>query len=524
MIFHYNLQEGLMIRLKTVSFYQPIRHKHHIYLLLFVFSTILSQPVLAQLKALEGSFPKGGLSSQMIPQFDMDTDSCDPSVAIGQNGVINDGLDPSNFGVDVDNCTRSDFLKHSNLYHRGVCSFDGQYCGHIFGFYAEKDETGAPFELGSHRHDWEHVMLWTTNGKMTHFGVSGHGGYKVRKAEDVPKWRTHPKVVYHKDNIRTHAMRFAKSNEVAENPYGRFVTPPIVSWFTMSSSSQTNNQLRTKLSQHDFGSAHMDIKDGSNVSNGRYFDVINRRYDANDKECSPGKKDDYYDVTDYPCFSAAELALYDSVKFPVLFDHCNNFGPGGYSILKNTITHVSQLRRSDPLPLMTSLGLTQGLPDYSASYITVPHGFLVTLKNKKGKTHQIQGPNSLCFTDFIDQVNQVDIESDHSIILFSGETIETGWSKIVDNYQVTLQKNGDFVVYEGGQVKWALSKHYGNWLNVRIVTMQFDGNLVFLNNDGDYLYGLDKLGLDKLYAGTDLSLTKQGLLSFQKGNKQFIWE
>ncbi|MDX1452451.1 MAG: NPP1 family protein, partial [Oleiphilaceae bacterium] len=52
---------------------------------------------------------------------------------------------------------------------------------------------------------------------------SSHGDQTTKPASELPFENGHLKIVYHKDGILTHAFRFAKTNEYAENPYGAFV-------------------------------------------------------------------------------------------------------------------------------------------------------------------------------------------------------------------------------------------------------------------------------------------------------------
>ena len=63
------------------------------------------------------------------------------------------------------------------------------------------------------------------------------------------------KIVYHKDGLSTHAFRFAKKDEMAENHLKRWITPTLVDWDTMRSDTITNQELRQKFNQFDWGSA-----------------------------------------------------------------------------------------------------------------------------------------------------------------------------------------------------------------------------------------------------------------------------
>jgi hypothetical protein len=63
------------------------------------------------------------------------------------------------------------------------------------------------------------------------------------------------KIVYHKDGLSTHSFRFAKKDEMAENHSKKWITPALVDWQTMRSDNITNQELRKKFNQFNYGSA-----------------------------------------------------------------------------------------------------------------------------------------------------------------------------------------------------------------------------------------------------------------------------
>jgi hypothetical protein len=63
------------------------------------------------------------------------------------------------------------------------------------------------------------------------------------------------KIVYHKDGQSTHAFRFAKKGEMAENDFKRWITPTLVDWQTMRSDNITNQELRQKFNQFNYSPA-----------------------------------------------------------------------------------------------------------------------------------------------------------------------------------------------------------------------------------------------------------------------------
>lgn len=225
--------------------------------------SLLSSPLWASdFMALSEALPQGVDISRTQPVFDFDGDGCLPSAGISRLGQQNPGLKPT--GRLGGNCRAGNFMDTSNTLHRHACIEQAgiDYCGHFYALYFKKDQV-IDFFGGGHRHDWEHVAVWTQNGVITHGSYSAHGDLYTRPANELPFEGTHPKFVYHKDGILTHAMRFAKSNEVAENGYGRFVTPAIVSWYELTGDGTDNQAMRNRLNAFDYGSATIPLKDSN---------------------------------------------------------------------------------------------------------------------------------------------------------------------------------------------------------------------------------------------------------------------
>jgi hypothetical protein len=199
------------------------------------------------------------------PVFDFDTDGCLPSAGISREGKQNGGLNPS--GSIAGGCRAPAFLDSSNTLHRHACVQSGAdtYCGHFYALYFLKDQISALG--GGHRHDWEHAAVWTKNGVVTHGGYSAHGKLINAAASSLPMESGHLKIVYHKDGVSTHALRFAGSGEVAENTYGRFVTPQIISWQTLKGDGVSNATMRERLNSFNYGSASIPMKDSNFLNN-----------------------------------------------------------------------------------------------------------------------------------------------------------------------------------------------------------------------------------------------------------------
>ncbi|MBV7328547.1 RICIN domain-containing protein [Chloroflexi bacterium TSY] len=208
------------------------------------------------------------LISVLAPVFDFDGDGCLPSAGINRYGEPNKGLKIG--GTITGQCRARNFLETSNTLHRSACSIhnDSVFCGHFYALYFKKDQTADGICCG-HRHDWEHVAIWTTDGIITHGSVSEHGGMNTRNVTDIPFEGTHMKVVYHKDDGLTHAIRFAQPGEIAENPTEGFVTPPLASWYSLTGDALDNAAMRERLNRFDYGSGILPIKDG------RFYEKLN---------------------------------------------------------------------------------------------------------------------------------------------------------------------------------------------------------------------------------------------------------
>eukprot|EP00924_Labyrinthula_sp_SR-Ha-C_P001609 maker-scaffold_18-snap-gene-3.1-mRNA-1 protein AED:0.01 eAED:0.01 QI:532/1/1/1/1/1/2/39/246 len=210
-------------------------------------------------KAWNKAVPRNSDVESVAPVFDMDTDGCLPSAAISRSGQQNGGLKTT--GTVGGACRSMNFLSTSNTYHRYVCKNSGghKYCAHLYVLYFEKDQlfNGS----GGHRHDFEDVAIWTKDGVVTHGSYSAHGKLTTKEAKDIPKEGKHLRIVYHKEGIGSHALRFASSDEKIENPYGRFVTPTIISWYEASSEEVSNAEYRRLMNGFDYGGANFEIKD-----------------------------------------------------------------------------------------------------------------------------------------------------------------------------------------------------------------------------------------------------------------------
>jgi hypothetical protein len=198
--------------------------------------------------------------------FDFDLDSCYPSAAISDQGIVNPGLDEDASGI-VAGCREPDQLQTSKTYYRkaSIQKSGANYAVHMYALYFMKDKTVDTSVDAGHRHDWEFALIWTKNGAITHASFSHHGFVTTKPKSELfvdSGAENHVKVVYHKTLGTSHALRFANENErEAENHLGRWITPTLVDWHSMMNSCMSNQVLRTIFNQHDFGGANCSFND-----------------------------------------------------------------------------------------------------------------------------------------------------------------------------------------------------------------------------------------------------------------------
>ncbi|KAK0613317.1 necrosis inducing protein-domain-containing protein [Immersiella caudata] len=210
------------------------------------------------------------------PALDYDTDSCYNVAAINSAGTINAGQSPSKGDSEIlKYCRKEERLAKTNVYVRSRCS--NGWCAHVYDYYFEADRSGVAGGAGSHRHDWEHIVVWVQDNQARYIQVSQHSRMDTRKVGEGPYigWEqgTHVKVVYHRDGLRTHAFRFAsKGDEPPENHWKSWrwgAGAGLLNW------DEIPGNLREKLSKADFGSASMVVKNDPNGDNWNFRWWIN---------------------------------------------------------------------------------------------------------------------------------------------------------------------------------------------------------------------------------------------------------
>jgi hypothetical protein len=188
------------------------------------------------------------------PAYDYDTDGCYPTPAIGPDGRVNGGLNPT--GALNGECRDTSDLDNTNGYARAKCN--NGWCAVAYGLYFEKDQALAGSSIGGHRHDWEHVVVWVQGDQARYVSTSAHGQYRIAAAASVRWDGTHPKIVYHKDGASTHTFRLANaSDDPPENHRRTWQYPTLVGWNGYPAG------IRNTLSNHNFGSANFGLKDAN---------------------------------------------------------------------------------------------------------------------------------------------------------------------------------------------------------------------------------------------------------------------
>lgn len=198
------------------------------------------------------------------PVIDFDKSACYHTAAIFRDSALNAGLElcpksdsrcQNEVNKGNDACQQLDRIANGNVYVREKCTDDG-WCFYLYAYYAEKDEPGDLSPGAGHKHDWEHIVVWTQHGAVKLVGWSAHGNYNIDFTQHVDEWEgDHPKFVIHRDKGSTHAFRKAKSGEKPENKSGVWVKAPLLSLEKM------DENLKNKMLGNNWGSAHMDLLD-----------------------------------------------------------------------------------------------------------------------------------------------------------------------------------------------------------------------------------------------------------------------
>ncbi|MCF1598722.1 NPP1 family protein [Streptomyces muensis] len=183
--------------------------------------------------------------NKYMPLFDYDDNGCLPATAVDASGRLNGGLQPT--GSITGGC-RTNHLAKANTYAQSKCQ--NGWCAYVYALYFEKDQAQNGVSWGSHRHDWECVVVFQKQGeeRPRYLAASRHGGFSTHPINEVPMDGNHVKIVYHKDGSSTHAFRFAKWGEVPRVwGNGNWDTPTLVTMENMAKTPRdalwdTNNK------------------------------------------------------------------------------------------------------------------------------------------------------------------------------------------------------------------------------------------------------------------------------------------
>ncbi|EME81733.1 uncharacterized protein MYCFIDRAFT_78817 [Pseudocercospora fijiensis CIRAD86] len=164
------------------------------------------------------------------PALDFDEDVCYYTAAIDALGEVNNGLHNKN--QRHSHCRHPNRLENLNVYVRQRCN--GGWCAYVYDYYAEMDNPPSLSTVGGHRHEWEHVIVWT---KYTHtdkigwpldetveyVSTSAHGDFSTHHArhfsfEFTPDGGMHPLIVVHHKGALNASLRPASDDDVNKDP------------------------------------------------------------------------------------------------------------------------------------------------------------------------------------------------------------------------------------------------------------------------------------------------------------------
>ncbi|GKT63381.1 necrosis inducing protein [Colletotrichum tofieldiae] len=167
---------------------------------------------------------------------------CQPYTAVDDAGNTSGGLKPS--GSSDGGCKDT---SKGQTYARGTWHNDKYAI--MYAWYFPKDMPNDGVSAGSHRHDWESVVVWLNNPSVENPSIlggaaSGHGDFKPttnpqREGDSL-------KVEYFTQTLRNHELQFTATT-------GR--TYPVLDWDAMSTTVQN------ALNNTDFGQANVPFKD-----------------------------------------------------------------------------------------------------------------------------------------------------------------------------------------------------------------------------------------------------------------------
>ncbi|KAG6018520.1 hypothetical protein E4U41_003827 [Claviceps citrina] len=209
---------------------------------------------------------------QYQPVLDYTHKSCYNVPAIGADGKVAEGLDASWHSNVSGGCRDKEHLKNQNVYVRSRCN--NGYCAYMYEHYFEKD-VGLQHVGGvasGHRHEWENAVVLVKRGERLPrlVAASRHDGYHARETWSPPKHASkavryqasHAKLVYDKEGMGTHYIRFAKrEDDEIKNDSGHWVKGALVDWDRFPSKDLRDQMVKAfkgtgtepKISDEHFG-------------------------------------------------------------------------------------------------------------------------------------------------------------------------------------------------------------------------------------------------------------------------------
>lgn len=150
-----------------------------------------------------------------------------------------------------------------NVYARTRCNND--WCAHAYAYYFPLDVGNVFPQMCTvgHRHDWEHVVVWTHNDTVKEISISVDRDF-ITAPPSWLQWTEdgdggkHVRVVYHKIYESMRTFRFAtEADEEAENDTGEWFRGPLVSWDGFG-----DERIRDAMVTASWGEEGPELRDG----------------------------------------------------------------------------------------------------------------------------------------------------------------------------------------------------------------------------------------------------------------------
>lgn len=185
----------------------------------------------------------GNIHTKFSPRLRIEH-GCDYQAAIDASARVSGGLKDS--GSHNGNCSSMP----GQIYARTAYTSDG-FIAVMYAYYFAKD-NGFPFPSIGHRHDWEHIVVWTKDGAVVGASYSAHGDYRKTTSPSMVD-STHVTADYELDGF-THAI-------LPSNATSNLSVEGLISYARLSS------EIRTLLDSYSWGSAVFPMKSSNFYQN-----------------------------------------------------------------------------------------------------------------------------------------------------------------------------------------------------------------------------------------------------------------